>query len=181
MKEWVPKLEELYWQGEEQKVAINCRFLTKENSNSSLSFRLSDEVKAELTTRNTFRSFERLKSKILIDSLFKEGRSFFVHPFNVKWIVSPDSDKPPLQVSFSVPKKLYPRAVDRNSIKRKMRERFRLNKPQLYHQLIEKNLSLVFMIIYSRKVNSNDQVHTEMEKVILRLCQEMERFEISHE
>jgi ribonuclease P protein component len=55
------------------------------------------------------------------------------------------------QLGISVPKKKFAKAVDRNTIKRRIRESFRKNKHPLYEILKKKNLSIALMIIYIAK------------------------------
>ncbi len=97
--------------------------------------------------RYTLGKKERLKSKKCIEQLFLEGKSFFCAPVRVVFI---KNDSLQLnQVAFSVSKKHFKLAVDRNRIKRLMREAYRLNK----YSLGEKGFQLMF--IYSgRKIQS---------------------------
>lgn len=69
---------------------------------------------------------EKLKSQKVIDSIFREGKSLSRYPIKVFYI--PQSDILSHQAAFSVPKRTFKRAVDRNRIKRQMREAYRLNK-----------------------------------------------------
>jgi ribonuclease P protein component len=71
---------------------------------------------------------EKLKSEKLIQELFDRGSSFYFFPFKVLTMINPDPAARVHQVLFSVSKKHFKRAVDRNLIKRRMRESFRLNK-----------------------------------------------------
>ena len=57
----------------------------------------------------------------------------------------------PVQMTVSVSKKRFKRAVDRNRIKRLVREAYRLQKPQLYEQLGETDEQLAWMIIFVGK------------------------------
>ncbi|RED93595.1 ribonuclease P protein component [Marinoscillum furvescens] len=69
---------------------------------------------------------ERLSSKKEIEELFKNGSSFYLHPLLLKY-----QQVAPAQtgqaVLFSVSRKKFKRAVDRNLIKRRMREAYRIN------------------------------------------------------
>ncbi|MET4082895.1 ribonuclease P protein component [Pedobacter sp. UYP30] len=76
----------------------------------------------------TFKKEERLCSKKHLDLLFKGGSSFLLYPFRISYLFVTVPNLPPVQVVISVPKKRFKRAVDRNLIKRRIREAYRLNK-----------------------------------------------------
>lgn len=75
-----------------------------------------------------FRKEERLHKEKLIEELFSKGSSFHSFPFKVYFLPNPDQAVPHNQVLISVPKKTFKKATDRNLIKRRIREAFRLNK-----------------------------------------------------
>ena len=72
---------------------------------------------------------ERLYKKKDIQELFDKGSSFYLYPFRI--FVQKQSEQNIHQVLFSVSKKNFKKAVDRNRIKRRMREAYRLNKGAL--------------------------------------------------
>ena len=82
-------------------------------------------------TRNTLSKSERLSSKSLIEQLFSNGRSFGHHPFVIRYLPLEDSISTSHQILISVSKRNFKRAVDRNKIKRQIREAYRLNKELL--------------------------------------------------
>ena len=57
----------------------------------------------------------------------------------------------PAQFAFSAPKKSFPNATDRNRLKRLMRESVRLQKPEFYKSLQEKNTEVVLLLSYHAK------------------------------
>lgn len=85
---------------------------------------------------NTFNKEERLCSRKLLDLLYKNGSSFLLYPYRISYLFVPVKHDFPVQVVINVAKKRYKRAVDRNLIKRRSREAYRLQKEQgLYKQL----------------------------------------------
>lgn len=74
---------------------------------------------------------EKLTGETTIDELFLKGRSMLVYPIRIVWVGTPAKASPSLRVLMSVPKKKLKHAVDRNRVKRLMREAFRLHKSEL--------------------------------------------------
>jgi ribonuclease P protein component len=99
----------------------------------------------------TFSRFEHLKSRKLIDELFTDGSSLVSAPVRLLW-KSTEADIPSrVQAGFTVPKKQFKRAVDRNLLKRRMREAYRLNKKIIFDNLTVKDKPLVLMFVYTAK------------------------------
>ena len=88
---------------------------------------------------------ERLKSKKLLGKLYEEGKSIKVFPLRMVYIQTEHTSKFPVQVGVSVPKRNFKRAVDRNRIKRLLRETYRKEKHTVYDGV---NQPYVFMISY---------------------------------
>src|SRR5689334_21835350 len=113
----------------------------------------------------TFRKAEHLKSEMLIKELFSKGSSFHLYPFRIihKTLPNPQVDVP--QVLFSVPARSFKKAVDRNVLKRRTREAYRLNKSTL-----TLNTPLLLGFIYSaKKIESFEVIQTSVIRVIDKL------------
>jgi ribonuclease P protein component len=105
----------------------------------------------EQKQRYTLGKKDKLKSRKAIEQLFKDGKSFSVFPFRVLYLEAPASSatKNNLQTAFSVSKKHFKKAVDRNRIKRLMREAWRLQKNILSDKINTTNNTLAVFIIYT--------------------------------
>jgi ribonuclease P protein component len=100
----------------------------------------------------TFRKEERLCSRKHLDLLFKNGSSFLLYPFRFSYLFIEEQSTVPVQVVINVPKKRYKRAVDRNLLKRRIREAYRLQKQQnFYSQLPSDKGLLLFSIQFVGK------------------------------
>lgn len=95
----------------------------------------------------TFGKTERLKSKKEIDILFSDGKSISKYPIRLVYKKIDFKEKTTIRAGVSVSKRHFKKAVDRNFIKRLMRESYRKNKyivPNTTHQF-------AFMFLYSGK------------------------------
>lgn len=101
--------------------------------------------------RQTFRKDERLHSKILIKKLFTEGDSFYIHPFRVTSLQTDYLSVFPVQLLISVPKQSFKNAVDRNLLKRRIREAYRKNKEVLVNSIEEKHIKMIVCFTYTAK------------------------------
>ena len=101
--------------------------------------------------RYTFKKEERLCAKRSIDDLFTNGSSFVLYPFRIVYRRRPLAGSP-VQMLVSVPKRRFPRAVDRNLLKRRIRECYRLHKEAyLYPEAPQAEEQLLLAIQYIGK------------------------------
>jgi ribonuclease P protein component len=122
----------------------------------------------------TFKKEERLCNKKLIDGLFHNGSSFLCYPYKASWMFTNGEQQFPVQIVFSVAKKRYKRAVDRNLVKRRMREAYRLNKQaQLYNVLNGAGKTMVLSISYiGKEISSYEFFEKKMLKLLTQLAGE---------
>ncbi len=108
----------------------------------------------QLTKQFTLGKTERLKSRKQIDLLFSNGRKLAVPQFQIYFSVihSMPASSSPLQFGVAVSSKKFKKAVDRNRIKRLVREGWRLQKNELKEKLIANNLQLTIFFIYNDKI-----------------------------
>ncbi|MEB0260233.1 MULTISPECIES: ribonuclease P protein component [unclassified Mucilaginibacter] len=122
----------------------------------------------------TFKKEERLCNKKLIDGLFHNGSSFLCYPFRASWALTDGEQQFPVQIVFSVAKKRYKRAVDRNLVKRRMREAYRLSKQSLLYDVLDgAGKKLVLSISYiGKEISPYDLFEKKMIKLLNQLAGE---------
>jgi ribonuclease P protein component len=99
----------------------------------------------------TLKKAERLKRRKIIEQLFGEGRAVTAFPIRVQFKMVDELLAVSLQAGFSVSSRNFKRAVDRNRIKRLMREAYRLQKAPLEQALQTKQRRLALFLIYTGK------------------------------
>lgn len=99
----------------------------------------------------SFRKSERLCSRKEIERLFADGSSIIAYPLKLIFLKREEITAPPTQIMFVVPKRNFRKAHDRNRLRRRTREAFRLAKPQFNEKLTAKNQSLYIAILYTSK------------------------------
>ena len=115
-----------------------------------------------------FPKSEKLKSSKTITTLFSEGKNHFKFPLKVFFIPHPSTETN--QAAFAVPKRNFKLAVDRNRIKRQLREAYRLNK----HFLVEngdQKYVMLFLFLGKEKPKY-DQVVKSMVTLLKKLKEE---------
>ena len=115
-----------------------------------------------------FSRTEKLKQKRLFDALFSGAKRSFAHPLLAIWKPMTLPEKIPVQIGFSVPKKSFKRASDRNTIKRKLRESYRLQKAILTDQLREQNTQIAMLIVVQKSDNTSYEVLQQKMMLLLR-------------
>lgn len=118
---------------------------------------------------NTFGKEERITSEIVIQDLFKNGKSEFVYPLKCVYRSKIQAEGK-VKILISVPKRNFKKAVDRNRLKRLMRDTYRISK----HSLIGKSMKsktaidLAFIYVAKEKTEFNKML-TSMERIINKI------------
>ncbi len=112
---------------------------------------------------------KRLKSIVAIEHLFRLGSPVFVYPIRAVVVQVDPTDNEPFKAAFSVSKRLYKKAVDRNRVKRIMREAFRLNM-NILEGYASENKQLHIMFIYiGKEIHPYAQVAQTMKRILKKI------------
>ena len=124
----------------------------------------------------TFKKEERLNSRKVIQDLYDTGKPFNSKCFRVFWKNASHPETSPAKVLISVSKKNFKRAVDRNRIKRLIREAYRKNKKILFDALNTGNKKIVFALSYIAKEELTfKEIEIKIIVTLQRLQQEFEK------
>lgn len=111
---------------------------------------------------------ERIKSSREIEVLFQQGSKWSSYPLLIFYKVNPNTNKL-IRAAFTVSKKNYKRAVDRNRIKRLMREAHRLNKSILYDYFPENTQVDLIYVYIGKEILSFAQIEEKTKNFIAKL------------
>lgn len=99
----------------------------------------------------TFKKIERLSSRKDIALLYNSGKQKIFFPLKIYWRATSFQSPYPLRLLISVPKRMHKKAVDRNLLKRRIREAYRLQKQPFYDLLSAAGRQADLMILYTGK------------------------------
>ncbi|WP_159949239.1 ribonuclease P protein component [Polaribacter septentrionalilitoris] len=121
---------------------------------------------------------ERLKSRKLIEKLYQEGNSVKAFPLRMIFLQTQHTSNYPAQAGVSVPKRNFKLAVDRNRIKRLLRETYRLQKHIVYDTIDQ---PYIFMISYIGKEEwKYEELFSKMEKLLTLFVNETKNTKDEH-
>ncbi len=110
----------------------------------------------------SFPKSERLNGRKEIENLFKQGKDLFKYPFKLIYLKSEERNTPRMLVSVS--KRNFKSAVDRNLIKRRIREAYRLDP----FRSTEKNYDLAIIYI-GKEIVTYPFIKDKLSQLLLRL------------
>lgn len=128
-----------------------------------------------MTSKFNFPKKEKLKSVKDIDLLFKKGKSIHQNPFRLIYLEKMEKNGIAINFGVSVPKKKIKLAVNRNLIKRRIREAYRLNNKTLKNVLSNSGKELNIMLIYgSEQILSYSEIESKIKVILYRLTESFE-------
>lgn len=118
--------------------------------------------------KNTFPLKEHLKSKRVIDRLYAEGTSVTAFPLRAVFIEQlPEEQETTAAILINVAKRRFRHAVDRNLLKRRIREAYRTGKHTFIDTLAKNNRKMAVAIMYiDTKKSSTDFLCRKMDKLL---------------
>ena len=122
----------------------------------------------------SYNKFEKLKSRKQIELLFAKGKSISAFPVKVFYLPVDHTPVHPAQVGVGVSARNFKKAVDRNTIKRRMREAYRLHKLPLHEHLVAQQKSVaVFILWIDKQMPTTAALQELMPAVIEKLIKQL--------
>ena len=107
---------------------------------------------------------EILREYKLINDVKSSKNIIKTELFNVKYLVIDKKDSAKTKCLFYVPKKLFKKAVDRNKIRRRIKESYRLNKDKIN---VNDDKTLVLSLLYKcENIAKYDRINKNLLKII---------------
>jgi ribonuclease P protein component len=127
-----------------------------------------------MTGTFSYNKFEKLKSRKQIELLFAKGKSISAFPVKVFYLPVENTPMHPVKVGVGVSARNFKKAVDRNTIKRRMREAYRLHKLPLHEHLVAQQKSVaVFILWIDKQMPTTAALQDLMPAVIEKLIKQL--------
>lgn len=131
-----------------------------------------------LSKKFTYQKKDKLKSRKQTQFLFSSGTAITMHP--IRLIYTIEKEEPEiflngvLQAGVGAPNRHFRKAVQRNKVKRLLREGYRLEKPDFMNAINLTNTRLnLFFLYVDANVQSQQQIQTTMKLLLLKLADKL--------
>lgn len=120
--------------------------------------------------KNRFGAEEKLKSQKTIKSLFESSQTAFSYPIKAFYFIEENETSAPLlpKAGVSVSKRKFKNAVERNLLKRRMREAYRLNKEDFVSHFSSSQMNVLFVYI-----GESEETYLTIEKGMKKILKSM--------
>lgn len=123
---------------------------------------------------------EKLKGRKIIQQVFGEGKSFMVFPLKIFYCQELSLENPGIKIGFGAGSRNFKKAVERNRIKRLIREAYRLEKEPLCNYLLHhKKKASVFILYVNKIMPENDIIKEKLPKALQKLITKINDEEIT--
>ena len=124
-----------------------------------------------MTAQEGFPKYERICKENDIQELFDKGRGVSVYPYRIVYLFRHDESRPvTVRLLVSVSKKRFHHAINRNRVKRLIRESWRRNKAALYEICERDNISVDVALVYTATViHSYEEIYAKTKKAVNEL------------
>lgn len=110
-----------------------------------------------------------LKRKVVMDRVFAEGHTAKSFPVIARFVGVPKDGPAPTRVAFTVSKRRFRRAVDRNRIKRLMRESWRHGRSVFEESIAERDQCAVVLIFVGSEIPTQEGMDRAMNRLLSRM------------
>lgn len=121
------------------------------------------------TKKFTYSRSEKLKSRKLLNQVFAEGKSLNVFPLKITFTSKDIETISSANIGVGASSRYFKKAVDRNRVKRLLREAYRLHKNQLLELLPEKKQVNVFILFIGKEIAETALIAEKMPIILQKL------------
>ena len=104
-----------------------------------------------------------------MNQVFAEGKSFNAYPLKLAYTLQDQSDASPAKVAVGASSRYFKKAVDRNRVKRLLRENYRLHKQELLELIPENKQVSVFILFLGKDLSETGLIADKMPQALQKL------------
>lgn len=124
-------------------------------------------------TQFSYNKKEKLKSRKQLEQIFTEGKSFNIFPVKIFYALNEEQDNI-IKTGVGVSRKIFRKSVERNKIKRLLREAYRTEKVELLNYLEKNKKQIALFFLYIDKTEPDYfSLKQTIQKAIKKLISEM--------